>query len=61
MINPLRRLLYEMFVLPILNGAQKMIDLTSVALRPFRTGHDRQRKPHLWRWENGTPRERKIT
>jgi hypothetical protein len=63
MINPLRRLLYELFVLPILNGAQTTIELTSDALhvRPFRTKRDRPRKRYLLRWEHDTLRERRST
>jgi hypothetical protein len=63
MINPLRRLLYELFVLPVLNGAQKTIDLTSDALhlRPFRNKRGRPRKRYLFRWEHDTLRERRST
>lgn len=59
MINPLRRLLYEMFVQPIINVAYDVIDITKDAFHrlPLHSRRIRQRKPYQWRWENDVPRQ----
>ena len=50
MINPLRRLLYEMFVLPVLTPIQNLVDVgSSVAKRWRRVPPAR---PQLLRWEH---------
>jgi hypothetical protein len=63
MINPFRRLMYEMFVQPIINVAYDVIDLTKDAYHrlPLHSRRARQRRPHLWRWENLPPHEPRST
>jgi hypothetical protein len=63
MINPIRRLCYEVFVLPIVNSARKVIDLTTTAFRllPIQSRQTRQRKPYLLRWQNDVPRTQRST
>jgi osmotically-inducible protein OsmY len=48
MINPLRRLLYEMFVLPVLRPTQKLIDFGSHLARR----REPRRRGQLRRWEH---------
>ena len=49
MINPLRRLLYEMFVLPVLKPIQYLIDLGT---RLARRERPKPAAPQLLRWEH---------
>jgi hypothetical protein len=41
MINPLRRLLYEMFVLPVFRPIQRLLDFGAGLVRPRDAGRRR--------------------
>jgi hypothetical protein len=57
MINPLRRLVYEILVQPIISVTRGVVDLTKNALHrlPLHSPRVMERKAYLWRWQNDMP------
>jgi len=53
MTHPLRRLLYELVVQPIIDVAHGVIDPTTNILHRLPIHSRRvERRPYLWRWQN---------
>jgi hypothetical protein len=53
MINPIRRLVYEILLQPIINVVHGVIDLTTGVLHRLPLHSRRvERRPYLWRWQN---------